>query len=283
MDKKILLNRIKKSPQFMVGGIMVILLLAVAIMAPSLAPMDKNLNNTLMRLKAPGTINEGITYILGTDHLGRDILSRLLIGSRVSIFIACVATLCTAVVGVSLGIIAGYKGGILDSIIMRCTEITMAVPTLTLGVVIMAVFGASIGKLILIMTISGWVSFARIARNNVMIIKNREFVQASKVLGAKSFAIMWKQIFPNITTPLIIQVSSSFGQVILQESSLSYLYLGVQPPDPSWGNMIADCRNYLAVAPWTVICPGIALMYAVLAFNLLGDGLRDVLDPKQQR
>ena len=159
----------------------------------------------------------------------------------------------------------------------------MAVPTLTLGVVIMAVFGASIGKLILIMTISGWVSFARIARNNVMIIKGREFVQASKALGAKSFVIMWKQIFPNITTPLIIQVSSSFGQVILQESSLSYLYLGVQPPDPSWGNMIADCRNSLAVAPWTVIAPGVALMYAVLAFNLLGDGLRDVLDPKQQR
>lgn len=283
MDKRILFNRIKKSPQFMVGGIMVVLLIIVAILAPHIVPVDKNLNNTALRLMPPGTVSEGITYLFGTDHLGRDIFSRLLIGSRVSIFIAFVATFTTAVVGVSLGILAGYKGGIIDSIIMRCTEITMAVPTLTLGVVIMAVFGASIGKLILIMTISGWVSFARIARNNVMIIKGREFVQASKALGAKSFVIMWKQIFPNITTPLIIQVSSSFGQVILQESSLSYLYLGVQPPDPSWGNMIADCRNFLAVAPWTVIAPGVALMYAVLAFNLLGDGLRDVLDPKQQR
>ena len=116
-----------------------------------------------------------------------------------------------------------------------------------------------------------------------MVIKNREFVQASKALGSKSLNIMWKQIFPNITTPLIIQASGSFGSIILVESSLSYLYLGIQAPQPSWGNMIADCRNFLPVAPWTVIAPGVALMIAVLGFNLLGDGLRDILDPKQRR
>ena len=143
--------------------------------------------------------------------------------------------------------------------------------------------GASIPNLILIMVINSWNGFARIARNNVMVIKNREFVQASKALGAKSLNIMWKQIFPNITTPLIIQASGSFGSIILVESSLSYLYLGIQAPQPSWGNMIADCRNFLPVAPWTVIAPGVALMIAVLGFNLLGDGLRDILDPKQRR
>ena len=282
MDKQIMLRRMRKSPQFMVGSIMVIVLVIVALLAPSIAPHNENEVSTLLRLKPPGTVVDGAKYILGTDHLGRDILSRLLIGSRISLYISVLTTILTAFVGTALGIIAGYRGGIVDSIVMRSTEVTMAVPTLTLGVVMISVFGASILNLVIIMVVNSWVSFARIARNNVMVIKNREFVQASKVLGVKSLKIMWKQIFPNITTPLIIQASGQFGSAILVESSLSYLYLGVQPPDPSWGNMIADCRNYLAVAPWTVIAPGIALMYAVLAFNMLGDGLRDVLDPKQR-
>lgn len=283
MDKKIMLKRMRRSPQFIVGSILVLFLLFIAVFAKILAPCDPNAVNTALRLKPPGFANGGITYLLGTDHQGRDILSRLLVGSSASIFISIVATVSVTIVGTSLGIWAGYKGGLIDNIVMRASEVTMAVPTLTLGIVIVAVFGASIPNLILIMVINTWNGFARIARNNVMVIKNREFVQASKVLGAKSFTIMWKQIFPNITTPLIIQASGSFGSIILVESSLSYLYLGIQAPQPSWGNMIADCRNFLPVAPWTVIAPGMALMIAVLGFNLLGDGLRDILDPKQRR
>lgn len=283
MDKKILLRRMRRSPQFVVGSILVAILLFVALFAKYIAPYDPNVVNTAIRLKPPGFVDQGMTYYLGTDQQGRDILSRLLIGSSASIFISIVATVAVTIIGTSLGIWAGYKGGIIDNIVMRATEVTMAVPTLTLGIVIVAVFGASIPNLILIMVVNSWNGFARIARNNVMVIKNREFVQASKVLGAKSFNIMWKQIFPNITTPLIIQASGSFGSIILVESSLSYLYLGIQAPQPSWGNMIADCRNFLPVAPWTVIAPGVALMIAVLGFNLLGDGLRDVLDPKQRR
>lgn len=283
MDRKIMLNRMRRSPQFIFGGVLVIILLFVALFAKQIAPCDPNTVNTAIRLKPPGFEDNGVIYYLGTDHQGRDILSRLIIGSSISLFISVTATLCVSVVGTALGIWAGYKGGIVDNIIMRASEVTMAVPTLTLGIVIVAVFGPSIPNLILIMVINSWNGFARIARNNVMIIKNKEFVQASRVLGASSFNIMWKQIFPNITTPLIIQASASFGSVILVESSLSYLYLGVQAPNPSWGNMIADCRNFLAVAPWTVIAPGVALMVAVLGFNLLGDGLRDVLDPKQHR
>ena len=283
MDKKILLRRMRRSPQFVVGGILVVFLLFIALFAKWIAPNDPNVVNTMIRLKPPGFVDNGVTYYLGTDQQGRDILSRLLVGSSASIFIYIVATVAVTIIGTSLGIWAGYKGGIIDNIIMRATEVTMAVPTLTLGIVIVAVFGASIPNLILIMVVNSWNGFARIARNNVMVIKNREFVQASKVLGAKSFNIMWKQIFPNITTPLIIQASGSFGSIILVESSLSYLYLGIQAPQPSWGNMIADCRNFLPVAPWTVIAPGVALMIAVLGFNLLGDGLRDVLDPKQRR
>ena len=283
MDKKIMLKRMRRSPQFIVGSILVLFLLFIAVFAKLLAPCDPNAVNTALRLKPPGFANGGVTYLLGTDHQGRDILSRLLVGSSASIFISIVATVSVTIVGTSLGIWAGYKGGLVDNIVMRATEVTMAVPTLTLGIVIVAVFGASIPNLILIMVINTWNGFARIARNNVMVIKNREFVQASKVLGAKSFTIMWKQIFPNITTPLIIQASGSFGSIILVESSLSYLYLGIQAPQPSWGNMIADCRNFLPVAPWTVIAPGMALMIAVLGITLIGDGLRDILDPKQRR
>ena len=283
MDKKIMLRRMRRSPQFVVGSILVVFLLFIALFSEYLAPCDPNAVNTAIRLKPPGFTDNGITYYLGTDQQGRDILSRLLVGSSASIFISITATIAVTIVGTSLGIWAGYKGGIIDNIVMRGTEVTMAVPTLTLGIVIVAVFGASIPNLILIMVVNAWNGFARIARNNVMVIKNREFVQASKVLGAKSFTIMWKQIFPNITTPLIIQASGQFGSIILVESSLSYLYLGIQAPQPSWGNMIADCRNFLPVAPWTVIAPGVALMIAVLGFKLLGDGLRDVLDPKQRR
>lgn len=283
MDKKIMIRRMRRSPQFVVGSILVVVLLVVALFAKYIAPCDPNAVNTAIRLKPPGFVDGGIKYYLGTDQQGRDILSRLLVGSSASIFISIVATVAVTIIGTFLGIWAGYKGGIIDNIVMRATEVTMAVPTLTLGIVIVAVFGASIPNLILIMVVNSWNGFARIARNNVMVIKNREFVQASKVLGAKSLNIMWKQIFPNITTPLIIQASGSFGSIILVESSLSYLYLGIQAPQPSWGNMIADCRNFLPVAPWTVIAPGVALMIAVLGFNLLGDGLRDVLDPKQRR
>ena len=283
MDKKIMLNRMRRSPQFVFGGILVLFILIIAIFSKQIAPCDPNAVNTAIRLKPPGFENDGVVFYLGTDHQGRDILSRLIRGSSISIFISIVATICVTIFGTFLGVLAGYKGGIVDNIIMRATEVTMAVPTLTLGIVIVAVFGPSIPNLILIMVINTWNGFARIARNEVMIIKNKEFVQASRVLGASNLKIMWKQIFPNITTPLIIQASASFGSVILVESSLSYLYLGVQAPNPSWGNMIADCRNFLAVAPWTVIAPGVALMIAVLGFNLLGDGLRDVLDPKQHR
>lgn len=283
MDKKIMLNRMRRSPQFVFGGILVLFILIIAVFSKQIAPCDPNAVNTAIRLQPPGFENDGVVFYLGTDHQGRDILSRLIRGSSISIFISIVATICVSIFGTFLGVLAGYKGGIVDNIIMRATEVTMAVPTLTLGIVIVAVFGPSIPNLILIMVINTWNGFARIARNEVMIIKNKEFVQASRVLGASNLKIMWKQIFPNITTPLIIQASASFGSVILVESSLSYLYLGVQAPNPSWGNMIADCRNFLAVAPWTVIAPGVALMIAVLGFNLLGDGLRDVLDPKQHR
>ena len=273
------------SPQFVIGFIIVFAIVIISIFADQLAPMDCNANDITARFKAPEGFGVYATggHVLGTDELGRDILSRVLIGSKISLKIAFIGTASVAFVGTLLGVCAGYFGGFIDTAVMRATEVTMAIPSMTLGIVIMAIFGPSIANLILVMIITSWKTFAKIARNQVMVMRNREFIQASKVLGGSGNHIIWTQIMPNVTTPLIIQLSGTFGGIILTEAGLSYLYLGVQLPDPSWGNMIAGGRTYLAAYPWMVIVPGVALMITVLGFNFLGDGLRDVLDPKQTR
>lgn len=283
MQGKIMLRRFLHSKQFMFGLILVLALCFVALFADQLAPHDPNEYST-SRLCPPEWFSRGTEgYILGTDSSGRDILSRMIIGAKSSLQVAILSTFLSLVIGTVLGIIAGFKGGILDAIIMRGTEVSMCVPTMTLGVVIMAIFGTSIINLLIVMVISFWMNFARVSRNEVISIRNREFIQASRALGAGNGHIMFTQILPNVTTSLIICTSNCFGSVILVESTLSYLYLGVQLPTPSWGNMIAAGRDFLAIAPWTVIVPGVALMIAVMGFNFLGDGLRDVLDPKQIR
>ncbi|MCI8960928.1 MAG: ABC transporter permease [Lachnospiraceae bacterium] len=284
MKPKILLRRMLRSPQFLIGFLIVTTVVLISVFADRLAPMDENLNHIVNRFTPPqglGAMAGG--YVLGTDELGRDILSRVLIGSKISLTIAFVSTLLVAVTGTFLGVIAGYFGGVVDDIVMRATEVTMAIPSMTLGIVIMAIFGPSISNLVLVMVITSWKSFAKVSRNQVMVMRNREFVQASRALGGSGWHIMLTQIMPNVTTPLLIQLSGTFGGIILTEAGLSYLYLGVQLPDPSWGNMIAGGRTYLAAYPWMVIVPGMALMITVLGFNFLGDGLRDILDPKQSR
>ncbi len=285
MKKKILIRRMLHSPQFVIGFIIVLTVVLVSMFAGQIAPMNENLNHIADRFLAPQGIQAFKTggYVLGTDELGRDILSRVLIGSKISLQIAFISTLFVAVIGTLLGIFAGYFGGVIDDIVMRATEVTMAIPSMTLGIVIMAIFGPSISNLILVMIITSWKSFAKVSRNQVMVMRNREFVQASRALGGSEWHIMMTQIMPNVTTPLLIQLSGTFGGVILTEAGLSYLYLGVQLPNPSWGNMIAGGRTYLAAYPWMVIVPGVALMITVLGFNFLGDGLRDILDPKQSR
>ena len=285
MKIKILIRRMLHSPQFIIGFVIVLTVVLMSLFADQLAPMDENINHIVDRFRPPEGLAAYATggYVLGTDELGRDILSRVLIGSKISLQIAIISTAFITVIGTLLGICAGYFGGIIDDIVMRASEVTMAIPSMTLGIVIMAIFGPSISNLILVMIICLWKNFARIARTQVMVLRNREFIQASRALGGSGWHIMMTQIMPNVTTPLLIQLSGTFGGVILTEAGLSYLYLGVQLPNPSWGNMIAGGRTYLAAYPWMVIVPGVALMIAVLGFNFLGDGLRDVLDPKQGR
>ena len=277
MDKKLILKRMLHSKFFMTGLLVAVLVVVLSILSPAIITFDPTANDLIHRLNPPGI--DG--HVMGTDQLGRDIFSRLLIGSRYSLLIALIVVATAAVIGTFLGLVSGYFGGKIDTIIMRISEIFLSIPQLILGIAVMAILGPSIPNLLLVLIISSWTQYCKLARNNVLVQKNMDYVHASQVMGAGKLHIMLTQIFPNITTPLLITISQQFGMIIMMEASLSFLGLGIQQPTPSWGNMIADGRTFLTTAPWMVIAPGAALMVTVLAFNFLGDGLRDVFDPKR--
>lgn len=282
MDKKIVISRMLHSKFFMIGAVTAIVIILLSVFSPVIVQYDPLTNNLAERLMAPEYFARGLQgHVFGTDEAGRDIFSRLLLGSRYSLTIAAVVVFVAAFIGTVLGAVSGYFGGAVDAVIMRLCDIMMAIPNLVLAIAVMAVLGPNIFNLVIVLIITTWVQYCKVTRNNVMVVKNTEFVKASQVLGASRMHIMFSQIFPNVTTQLIILISQQLGWTILTEASLSFLSLGVQPPTPSWGNMIADGRNFLITNPWLVMVPGVALMVTVLAFNFLGDGLRDVLDPKR--
>jgi peptide/nickel transport system permease protein len=273
----------RKSNFFIIGAFLVILIIVISLLSPFIAPHDPVKSDLAMRLQPPDWFSAGWSgHILGTDPLGQDLLSRLMVGSRVSLQISFTVVIVTAIIGTILGIVAGYFGKTVDTVIMRISDIQVSIPPMVLAVAVMAVLGNSTTNLILVLVFTRWVQYARIVRGNVMAIRNTEFIHASQALGSSKIRMMFTQILPNVLTSLIIVMSQEFGRTILTESSLSFLGLGVPPPAPSWGVMIADGREYLATSPWVVIAPGVALMIAVLAFNFLGDGVRDVLDPKNK-
>jgi len=242
---------------------------------------DSSSSDLRERLLKPDWFASGLDgHPFGTDPLGRDVLTRLLEGGWVSLKITFTVTLVSMVLGAFVGLITGYFGGVVDMVVMRICDVLKAIPQLMLAICVVAVVGPSMFTLIFTLTATGWVGTARLVRSAVLSMKNKEFISASRVLGASTGRILWKELFPNTLTQLMISASGHFGGTILVETSLSYLGMGVPVPTPSWGNMITDGRQYLSSAPWGVIAPGIALMITVLAFNFLGDGLRDVLDPK---
>lgn len=270
----------RRSKFFVIGAILVFLIVALSLLAPLIIPFDPLKQVLRNRLKAPtGLWNANI---FGADALGRDILSRLLIGSQVSLQISFAVVILTAVIGTVMGIIAGFFGGWVDTIIMRLSDIQVSIPPMVLAIAVMAVLGNSVPNLIAVLVFTRWVQYARVVRGNVMMIRNMDYIRASIVLGSSKLRIMFTQILPNVLTPLIIVMSQEFGRTIMTESSLSFLGLGVPAPAPSWGVMIAEGREYLSTAPWVVMVPAVALMIAVLAFNFLGDGVRDVLDPRNK-
>lgn len=274
----------RRSPFFVIGSITLVFVVLVVFLMPLLLEWNPTKQSLAEKFIPPQGFSLGLKgHILGTDQLGRDLFTRLLLGGRISLLIAVIVVVLQNGIGVLLGLLAGYFGGKIDAIIMRTCDVLLAIPLLVLAIAVIAVIGPSIPNLVMVMAVSNWVFVCKVIRNDVRIYRSKEFVKASIAFGGSKFHIMFKEIFPNVTTNLIILASQNFGAVLLIEASLSFLNLGVQAPDPSWGNMINVGRNYLTTQPWLAIAPGVALMLIVLALNFLGDGLRDVLDPKENR
>ena len=282
MSWKIIKNRMLKNRFFMVGVIVGSLILLLTFLTPLLTRFDPVQNSLKEKFLPPEYFANGLNgHIFGTDQLGRDIWSRLLYGARTTFLISFAASGISILVGVVLGLVAGFFRGIVDTVIMRICDVISAVPTLILGIVVLSLFGSSIVNLIFVLGLTRWIRICKVTRNNVRVASQMDYVNASRVLGAKSGHIIFRQIFPNVTTNIIIQGSQLIGSLILAQATFAFLGLGILPPAPSWGHMIASGRNYLTVYPWMALVPGIALMITAVAFNFLGDGLRDILDPKR--
>jgi peptide/nickel transport system permease protein len=256
----------------------------VAAFAPALAPSDPVKNRLLDRLTPPMWAQGGNPrHPLGTDTLGRDVLSRLLHGARISLTVGLAAVLVAGVVGVGLGLVAGYRGGWADDLLMRLGDIQLAFPVLLLGVAVIAVLGASLINMILVLGASGWVTYARIARGETLSLKERDFVAAARALGAPARHVVVRHLLPNVLPSLMVVATFSVARTIIAEASLSFLGLGLPPPAPSWGAMLDEGRNYVTTGWWLALFPGLAILLLVLAINLCGDWLRDALDPRMEK
>jgi peptide/nickel transport system permease protein len=261
--------------------IILLLVILAAVAAPWIAPNDPFSIKLIQRLKPPGYVNAaGSTFWLGTDMLGRDVLSRVVYGARVSLVVGLSAVVISGTLGLLLGLLSGYFGGLVDDVIMRIADIQLSFPTILLALAIMAVLGSGLDKLILVLGLTGWVQYGRIVRGQVLSIKQEEFVLAAQATGEKRWRILFQHILPNIWSPVIVIASFSVASNIVSEASLSFLGVGVPPSIPSWGTMLADGRQYIGVAEWLTIPPGLAISLTVLAINILGDWLRDYLDPR---
>jgi peptide/nickel transport system permease protein len=265
-----------------VFGLSVLLVMGgTAVFAPQLAPWDPGRQMLLKRLRPPMWQERGLReHPLGTDHLGRDILSRILYGGRISLGVGLTAVTLSALIGVTLGLLAGFFGGRADAFIMRVVDVFLAIPYILLAMGVVFALGPSLLNVILVMAVTRWVQFARIVRADVLSLREREFVAGARARGNRPLRLLLHHVLPNALTPIIVVATLELAFMIIYESALSFLGLGVQPPTPTWGWMLADGRNYLATAWWLATLPGLAIMLTVLAVNLLGDWLRDTLDPR---
>ncbi|TRW95084.1 ABC transporter permease [Paracoccus sp. M683] len=259
----------------MFGLVILILLIVMAIFAPLLAPYSPFSQDLTNRLQPPGAANW-----LGTDHLGRDIMSRLIHGSRITLFIVGTVALIAPIIGLFVGTVAGFAGGWVDQVLMRITDIFLAFPKLILALAFVAALGAGIGNAVLALAITAWPPYARLARAETLTIRNADFIAAARLQGAGPMRLLIGHIWPLCISSLIVRVALDMAGIILSAAGLGFLGLGAQPPMPEWGAMISDGRTYILDFWWVAAMPGLAIFIVSLAFNLLGDGLRDVLDPK---
>lgn len=270
----------KEFPMVYVGGTIIVILLLIAIFAPLWAPHDP-IKQYTAGLNMNGTpVGPNAKFPLGADDVGRDVLSRLIYGSRVSLIVGIVSMVISLVIGTTLGLISGFFGGWVDNVIMRITDIILAFPFLLFALALVSILGSTLWNVLLAIGILGWGLMARVVRGQVLALKEFEYVQAARALGASTGRILFRVILPNVLGPIIVLSALQVSQNMLIEAGLSFLGVGVQPPTPSWGNMIYEGVGEYQFAPWLFFSPGVALLLAVLGFNLLGDGLRDILDPR---
>lgn len=267
----------KKSKSALVGSVIVLFFVVIAIIGPFIAPQGINDQNLNLRLQPPSA-----EFWFGTDDLGRDILSRILHGARISLTVGLSAVLISAVVGSFLGIIAGYYGRWVDTIISRIFDIMLAFPSILLAIAVVSILGPSLRNALIAIAIINIPSFGRLIRSRVLSIKEEEYIHAARAIGMKNSRILWKHILPNSMTPVIVQGTLAIATAIIEAAALGFLGLGAEAPQPEWGKMLADARMFLLNAPWAMIFPGLAIMLTVIGFNLMGDGLRDALDPKMK-
>ena len=267
----------------LVGAIIVLVAVLVAVLAPVLTPLDPAQIDIINRLKPPlWRAPDGTLHLLGTDTLGRDVFARLCYGARVSLVVGLSAVLLAGTLGVFLGLVSGYMGGLLDDVIMRIGDIQLAFPFILLAISVLAVLGPGVDKLIIVLGITGWVTYGRLARSQVIYLREMEFVDAARAVGVRQGRIMGRHVLPNLWGVVIVIASFSVASTIIAEASLSFLGLGVPPDVPTWGGMLSENREYLEIAPWLVIFPGLAISLTVLGINVLGDWIRDYLDPRMK-
>jgi peptide/nickel transport system permease protein len=263
------------------GGAIVLIFIMVGLLGPGLAPTDPNKQQLTAMLKAPEGI--GSTHTLGTDNLGRDILSRVIHGSRVSLLVAFAVVFVSGFVGITLGAISGYFGGKVDFIIQKLVEVVWAFPPLLLGITIMAFLGQGLFNLILALVAQRWIPYCRVVRGQTLSLRSRDFVTAAQCLGASNRQIITRHILPNLIQTSLVIGTFAMASSIIAEASLSFLGVGVPPEIPTWGTMLADARIYISTAWWLPLFPGLCIFITVLGINLLGDALRDLLDPRLKR
>ena len=276
--RRSLLRRALAHPLVVTGSIIVLALAVVAVFGRWLAPFDPTSMDFSARFAPPS-----LAHPFGTDDFGRDVFSRVLFGAAVSFKVAFIAVGISGTVGVLLGLVAGFLGGWIDEVVMRVMDVLFAFPAVLLAITVMAILGRGVGNAMVAIAIVYIPIFARVTRGAVISVRGREFVTAARAMGQGQWRIMLRHVLPNALGPIIVQTSLSLAFAILAEAALSFFGLGTQPPAPSWGRMLSEGRSFLYQAPWMGIFPGLAIMVTVLGFNLLGDGLRDVLDPRSSR
>lgn len=281
---KELFFELRKNRGSMIGIVIIIIAITVAFLAPLIAPHDPTqIYSDSLSLPPRFVAGGSPTFFFGTDDLGRDLLSRLIYGSQVSLAVGFAVVVISLITGTILGVVAGFYGGLIDKLIMRVTDLIMSLPSILFAIVIVAVLGPGISNAIVAVSIVAIPNFVRIIRAQVMVEKSRQYVAAAKLFGAGNFRLMFIEILPNCMAPLIVQATLGFSDGILNCAALGFLGLGAQAPMAEWGTMLSDARSYIESAPWMVTLPGLCILVIVLSFNLLGDGLRDALDPRLKK